>query len=500
MDIGWLCKVEKAGIPGVCIGFPDQINYARNIALQNGVPNVRWIDTPRTGTGSEAVAVFYEKVAKALTDPLTAKEKESGLYSPPAPPRVLFEGTVDEAQDFLQQTVSVENCRMCPISKYTDGLPVIVPTEEKVAEMMTGTSHKASETLAHPLARSATTPAGSQIVYSMQYNCTVEKVAVCAVMAGMKPQYLPVALAAACAGGQTTNCPGTSSSAGYLWVVSGPIAKEIGMNAGQDAYDVGNRANMTIGRVGALISVAIGQCITGIVRTDAGNILHSVCFAEDVDGLPAGWEGYNEESTYYDTAKKASVNYTKTQSVLGKFGVRGSMVHTMHSPGSTRALQSGIGGFARYVLAEMGQPELENPPGTDKFVPLNPLMGWTYTVAHMDSAGGRTFLVDKNVAGFILNAGFKKKADIYKWLWDTYFITVGEYRNMGWFSFATNEGKFNEPVSGIPYNNLPKDWPLHAYGSSPTGNCVIVSNGFADENVYTVMGGRPSAYPIDPWR
>jgi hypothetical protein len=499
VDVRWLCAVEKAGIPGVCIGFPDQINYARTIALYCGVPNIRWIDTPRTGTGSEAVSVFYEKVAKALTDPLTAKEKESGLYSPPAPPRVLFEGTLLEAQDFLQQTVSVENCRMCPIAKYTDGLPVVIPTEQAVAEMMTGTSHKASEVLGSAYGSANTAP-GTQVVFGGNYNTTIEKVAVCAVMAGMKPQYFPVALASATMGGQTTNCPGTSSSAGYLWAVSGPIAKEIGMNAGQDAYDIGNRANMTIGRVGALIAVNFGACLTGIVRTDAGNIIHGVCFAEDVEGLPAGWEGLNEESTHYDQTKKANVNYTKTESVLAKWGVRGSMVHTMHSPGSTRALQSGIGGFARYVLAELGTPELENPPGTDKFVPLNPLMGWTYTVSKMDSAGGRTFLVDKNVAEMIRKAGYPTKASVYKWLWDTYYITVGEYRNMGWFSFATDEGKFNEPVSGIPYNNLPKDWKLHAYGSSPTGNCLVVSNGFADENVYTVMGGRPQVAGIDFWR
>jgi len=484
----------------VCIGFADQIAYYRNVCLKNGCPQVRFIDTPRTGTGPEAVAVFYDKVAKALTDPLTAKEKEAGLYSPPAPARVMFEGSMDEAQDFLQQTSLVENCRMCPIAKYTDGLPVIVPTEEKVAAMLTGTSHKANEVLVTQMDSSATRLKGAQIVFSQQYNCTVEKVAVCAVMAGCKPQYMPAALAIAAMGGQTTNCPGTSSSAGYLWAISGPYAKEIGMNAGQDAFDVGNAANMTLGRLGQVISVAIGYCVTGNVRSDAGNIVHGVCFAEDLDGLPAGWETLAEESTYYDSVAKASVNYKRTDSVVAKWGVKGSMVHTMHSPGSTRALQSGIGGFARYVLAEMGHPELENPPGTDKYIPLNPLMGWTYTVSQMDAAGGRTFLMAPNVAQFCLNAGFKKKSEIYQWLYDTYFITVAQYRNMGWFSFATNEGQFNEPDSGKPYNDLPPSTKLHAYGSNPIQNCVVVTNGFADENLYTVMGGRPQTQPISVWK
>jgi len=446
------------------------------------------------------VATFFDKVAKALTDPLTAKEKESGLYSPPSPPRVLFEGTYDEAQDFLSQAMQVTNCRQCPIAKYTDGLPVIIPTEEKVAAMMTGTSHKASEVLSTAVASSATRLAGAQIVWSTQYNCTVEKVAVCAVMAGCKPQMMPAALAIGVMGGQTNNCPGTSSDAGYMFVISGPYAKEIGMNAGQDAYDVGNLANMTLGRIGAIMSVGIGSCSTGTVRTDGGNCLRSVMFAEDMDGLPAGWVTLAEEATYYDVTAKKAVNFTRKDSVVGKIGTRGSMVQLKHSPGSTRALQSGIGGFARYVLAEMGHPELENPPGTDKYIALNPLMGWTSTVAHMDQPGGRCFLVDPNVAQFLVNAGFKAKADIYQWLFDTYFVTVAEYRNMGWFSFATNEGKNPEPLTGKSYNDLGPDYKLHAYGNSPTGNCIIVSNGFADENVYTIFGGRPQTSPIDPWR
>ena len=500
VDAQWVAKCEIAGIPAVCIGFADQIGYFRNVVLKTGCPQVRWVDTPRIGLGPEAVEVFYSKIAKALTDPLTAKEKEAGFYSPPAQPRVMFEGTYDEAQDFLQQTTLIDNCRMCPIAKYTDGLPVIIPTEEKVAAMLTGTKHPGTEVLATQIDRSATNLKGSQIVFSQQYNTTVEKVAVCAVMVGCKPQHMPAALAIAQMGGQTTNCPGTSSSAGYLWAISGPYAKEIGMNAGMNAYDVGNPSNMSLGRLGGLISVAIGYCVTGNVRSDVGNIIHNVMFAEDLDGLPAGWETLAEESTYYDSATKANKNYTRADSVVAKWGVRGSMVHTMHSPGSTRALQSGIGGFARYVLAELGTPELENPPGTDEFIPLNPLMGWTYTVSQMDSSGGRTFLMAPNIAVMEVNAGFKKKKEIYQWLYDTYYITIAQYRNMGWFSFATNEGKFNEPQNGKPYNDLPPETKLHAYGSNPTQNCVVVANGFADENLYTIMGGRPQTQDIGVWK
>jgi hypothetical protein len=96
---------------------------------------------------------------------------------------------------------------------------------------------------------------------------------------------MPVALAIAEMGGGTTNCPGTSSMQTTLYTLSGPIAKEIGMNAGQNSMDVGNPANMSIGRVGSIMSVNFGGCITGLIRTDAGNMVHSTAFAEDLEEL-----------------------------------------------------------------------------------------------------------------------------------------------------------------------------------------------------------------------
>jgi hypothetical protein len=488
--------MERAGIPTVTMGYSDQINFFRNVSLTNGCPNIRWIDVPRMGSSEERVATFYDKVSKALCDPLTAKEKESGLYSPPAPPRILFEGTYDEAQDFLQQTVLVENCRMCPIAKYTDGSPVIVPTQEKVTAMLTGTTHKPTETVANPLARSATVLAGSQIVFSQNYTTTVEKVAICAVMAGCKPQYLPVALAIACTGGANTSCPGTSGPGGVsAFVVSGPISKEIGMNAGQNALDHGSPANETLGRFSALISIA-GGCVTGIVRTDVGNAIHDLVFAEDIDGLPKGWEGFNEESTYYDINTKATVNFKETETVVGRVGYRWSLVGNMHSPGSTREVMAGTGngGMARYIQAQYGIPE--GTPGVlnwlDGFVPA--------MVLAVGRPGGRTFIFHPNMAQSLYELGFKNKASVYTWMFGRFKIDAGYYRNTGWWDFVTDSGRNIERTSGKPFNELAYDYKIPALGNSPTDSCFIVSNGGADEIVYIWEGGRPASYPVDPWR
>jgi len=489
--------MEKAGVPTVTMGFSDQLNFFRNTSLINECPNSRWVTVPRVGTGEERVTQFYDQIIKALTDPLTAKEKESGLYSPPAPPRILFEGTYDEAQDFMQQTTLVENCRMCPVAKYTDGLPVIIPTEEAVAAMLTGTSHKPTENIAHPLARSATVTAGSIVSYALNYQTTVEKVAVCAVMAGCKPQYMPVALAIATAGGGTTSCAGTSGPFGWIFVVSGPIAKEIGMSAGQNAMDVGNPANVTLGRVGALMSVNFGGCITGLVRSDSGNPIHSVCFAEDTEGLPPGWEGYNEESTYYDATAKANVNFKKSESVLGKISTPGmwSIVQAKHSPGSLRELLSGNGGGG----ASRAYQALHNiPEGTPG------IYNWLELYAPMiidvnGNPGAHSFVMHPNMALGLYNFGFKTKAAAYKWLAETYFITERDYYLTGWWDHFTDSGKNIEPTSGKPYKDVPMDYKLAAFGTAAQ-NCFIVSAGFADEMCYIFGAGRPASYTIDPWR
>ena len=267
------------------------------------------IATPRTGTGPERVATFLDSALKALTSPLTPKELESGLYNPPPSPRIIFTGTLDDAQNFFQATTPIANCHNCPIAKMTDGLPIIVPTEDKVKEMLTGTSHSPTEQI-YRYTMNATTrqiQKANLVSFAQAYSATVEKVAVIAVMAGCRPEYLPAVLAVASASGGSTNCPGTSSTDSSVFVVSGPFTKEVGMNSAQGALDDGNPPNLTIGRSAKLMTVNFGQCIQGISRTDSGNPNDCLCFAEDVDMLPAGWEGLNQIS-----------GYKSTDSVLGK--------------------------------------------------------------------------------------------------------------------------------------------------------------------------------------
>ncbi len=163
---------------------------------------------------------------------------------------------------------------------WTDGLPVVPPTERRVLAMLQGTTRKPDEPVA--------------VVPPDLVECTVEKVAINAVMAGCRPEYLPVVLAAveaACT--ERFNMHGllaTTMPAGPVVIVNGPIRRAIGMNSGGNVFGQGNRANATIGRALQLVIRNVGGGRPGEVdRAAFGNPGKlSFCFAEDEEGSPWG--------------------------------------------------------------------------------------------------------------------------------------------------------------------------------------------------------------------
>ncbi|MGB1252041.1 MAG: thioredoxin [Candidatus Promineifilaceae bacterium] len=155
---------------------------------------------------------------------------------------------------------------------WSDGLPVVPPTPERVWRMLQGTSRKPNEVVG--------------IIPPDLTQCTVEKVAINAVMAGCKPEYMPVVLAAveaACV--DEFNMHGllaTTYFSSPIVIVNGPIAAKIGMNSGGNALGQGNRANATIGRALQLIIRNIGGGKPGGVdRATLGYPgKYTFCFAE----------------------------------------------------------------------------------------------------------------------------------------------------------------------------------------------------------------------------
>jgi thiol-disulfide isomerase/thioredoxin len=168
---------------------------------------------------------------------------------------------------------------------WTDGLPVVPPTRDRILRMLAGTQR-----------------ASTEIVGIMPPNlapCSIEQIAINAVMAGCRPEYLPVVIAAVEAaldplftlhGLVCTTC-----FSGPIIIVNGPIARQIGMNAGINALGQGNRANATIGRALNLIVRNVGGGIPGLIdRATLGSpSKYTFCFPEREDD--ATWMPLSEE-------------------------------------------------------------------------------------------------------------------------------------------------------------------------------------------------------------
>ncbi|MBM3491673.1 MAG: thioredoxin [Alphaproteobacteria bacterium] len=174
---------------------------------------------------------------------------------------------------------------------WSDGLPVVPPTRERVYRMLQGASRQPEDVLG--LAPPNLVP------------CTVEKVAINAVMAGCRPDYFPVVLAVIEAALTHEFCMHgllcTTMFSGPMVIVNGPVRRAIGMNWGVNALGQGNRANATIGRALQLVIRNVGGGLPGgIDRATLGNPgKYTFCFAEDEDdtlweplsvehGLPRG--------------------------------------------------------------------------------------------------------------------------------------------------------------------------------------------------------------------
>src|SRR5882724_4127411 len=141
---------------------------------------------------------------------------------------------------------------------WSDGLPIIPPTEERVAQMLAATKRKPDEVIG------AVPPRWAQ--------ATVEKIAINGVMAGCKPEYMPVLIAAA----EALTDPklnlyalqATTGGPAVMIIVNGPIRKELNINGGPNALGEGWRANATIGRFVQLVKRNIGGSYPGTTCSD----------------------------------------------------------------------------------------------------------------------------------------------------------------------------------------------------------------------------------------
>ncbi len=212
---------------------------------------------------------------------------------------------------------------------WTDGLPIIPPTRERVQEMLKGS----------PLPPDQVVGA----VELMKGQATVEKIAVNAVMAGARPEYLPVIIAAVQAMAEPDfdlyGLSSTTNPDAPMMIVNGPIAKQLDINSGTNALGRGWTANATISRAVHLIVNNVGGSWPGISDMSCigtpGDII--MLLAENEDKNP--WGPLHVEMGY---AKEANV-----VTVLGAEGTANIVASNVNSVGFMNLVADHLAGLER---------------------------------------------------------------------------------------------------------------------------------------------------------
>jgi hypothetical protein len=247
-------------------------------ASVKGVPGIRIVleSIPGHTTVMEyveaGVSAVMDDIVAALTRPLTPEEK-SPKPKVEKSSRIVFKGNLEEVNQFFYKR------------GWTDGLPIIPPTEEAVAEMLTGTDLPPDHLVRTMIPRLG--------------KATVEKIAINAVMAGALPTYMPVLIAAIKTYHDTYNWVHTSAaSPGPLWIINGPIRTDINVNCGRGVFSPGNIANAAIGRTMGFIDKNICGIRKGVEEMGGmGNPgKYTMVIGENEEESP--WEPFHVERSF----------------------------------------------------------------------------------------------------------------------------------------------------------------------------------------------------------
>jgi hypothetical protein len=271
----------RFGVPTVALHTSKFDKVVRSVTRVGGLPEAASVFVPQPVMGKSAAELrgyvegndpvtdipVMREIIDALTIGLRVQQSPSLTFER-STPRTVEPDTEEALHDLFLR------------NNWTDKLPIILPTEERVAAMLAHTKRAPDEVVG----RMQPTPNRGLWEY------TVEKVAVNAVMAGARPEYFPVILALAASG--VTARGSTSSSGAAMVVVNGPIRQEIGMNCGTGAMGPYNHANATIGRAYGLLSQNLqgGSVVGDTFMGSLGNgyTYNSVTFAENEERSP--WE------------------------------------------------------------------------------------------------------------------------------------------------------------------------------------------------------------------
>ena len=286
--MGLSLALEEQGVPTIPVSTHVFARLARATSLAYGMPTARNCFVPQPVVGLSASELrayiegvdpvskrpFMQGVLEGLTQPLTDEDLKGATFERTTP-RLLEPDSEDNLRQLFMQ------------NGWTDYLPIMLPTEERVRQMLKGTS------AAPDMIVGTMRPTSFREAWAFD----VEKVAVNAVMAGARPEHLPVILAMA-ASGVSARSSSTTSWA-MLAMVNGPIRGELGMNSSIGALGPYNHANAAIGRAYALTSQNVqGGSMPGdtYMGSIGNNWNYTACWAEAEERSP--WAPFHVDSGF----------------------------------------------------------------------------------------------------------------------------------------------------------------------------------------------------------
>jgi len=283
LETGSLIAAEVIGIPAVAIaatGFTETV-YATG--MSNGIPAPRAAEYPgafSAHTDEELIAntreVVWPQIVAALTTPITEEEiaeRAKTVKVGEDPRKIVFTGTMDEVSKYFTEM------------RWSDGLPIIPPTIEKVTEFLKYTDRPWDETVA--------------VLPDAYRDTKVWHVAVNGVMAGCPPEYMPLLLAYTESLGHPDGRQSFGSTHGwipYAWV-NGPVARQLGISSAQGM--ISEPKNMVLGR---FLNLAVQNLAGFYLRENRmgtfGYIMPWILAENEEAAREIGWEPYHVQKGF----------------------------------------------------------------------------------------------------------------------------------------------------------------------------------------------------------
>jgi len=273
--------VEKLGIPAVGIIATGFLGQARATAKALGMPNLGIAEFPgiiMNQTDEELRKNTEEVLAKNVVTQLTKVVGTAVKVEEPGPEEVVAEGTLDEVNEFFLSKL------------WTDGLPIIPPTKDRIERFLRFTERRPHD------------PIG--VLAPENREATIWNVAVNGVMAGCRPEYMPVLVAIVEAiADPEFHLRDAGATPGWepLIILNGPIAKELDFNYECGVLRAGRQANTSIGRFIRLYMRNVAGLRIAPGSTDKGSLAigPNVVLPENEDALDElGWEPFSVQQGF----------------------------------------------------------------------------------------------------------------------------------------------------------------------------------------------------------